>query len=70
MMGYVNCKGCRRQYLLEHFDQKFNKHGPKCCDFKNPFNLKRLGLFVDHHNQGSLINFDWHSTLDRLFNVK
>lgn len=69
MLGYVKTKHCKRKFLLKAFNQKAPQHQSICCNYRRSVNLKRLGLYVKHHQIHQASSTEWLEVLKKLFNV-
>ena len=69
MLQYVDTNKCRRQYILDYFeDNKKIDHHELCCQKLNDdLPLKELGLIFDENEQKSLKIEEFYKIIDEIF---
>ena len=69
MLQYVDTNECRRQYILDYFeDNKKIDHHELCCQKLNDdLPLKELGLIFDENEQKSLKIEEFYKIIDEIF---
>ena len=69
MLQYVDANECKRQYILDYFeDNKKNDHHELCCQKLNDdLPLKELGLIFDENEQKSLKIEEFYKIIDEIF---
>ena len=69
MLQYVDTNECRRQYILDYFeDNKKIDHHELCCQkLIDDLTLKELGLIFDENEQKSLKIEEFYKIIDEIF---
>lgn len=70
MLRYINSEDCRRNLILQYFDEKKLQHDHNCCDgHDNEWSAKSLGLqqVSQIKKAVKITSFNWQTRLDQLF---
>lgn len=69
MLQYVDTKECRRQYILDYFedDKKIDHHELCCQKLNDDLPLEELGLIFDKNEQKSLKIEEFYKIIDEIF---
>ena len=69
MLQYVDTKECRRQYILDYFedDKKIDHHELCCQKLNDDLPLEKLGLIFDENEQKSLKIEEFYRIIDEIF---
>lgn len=70
MIDYINSDKCKRQYILDYFqDLKKIKHGENCCTYNKNYNLKQLGLKLQEQTKEKIEFLDYKELMKKLFAI-
>lgn len=72
MLRYVNTEGCKRQFILNYFqDQKSIMHSEKCCQNNGQYDLNKLALeYVNSSEKEVNLIMPYQQRLKKLFHVE